>query len=75
MLGIPLVRRVETTLFPELKFCFLLGIPLVRRVETTTLHNNFFLFVLGIPLVRRVETTIIPKGERGEVVLLMGKYF
>ena len=51
-----------------------LGIPLVRRVETTILSPRGQNEALGIPLVRRVETTIIPKGERGEVVLLMGKY-
>ena len=51
-----------------------MGIPLVRRVETTHIGSLLYLSELGIPLVRRVETTIIPKGERGEVVLLMGKY-
>gem|GEM_PF-6040410 len=52
----------------------MLGIPLVRRVETTALFSKGLNYPLGIPLVRRVETTIIPKGERGAVVLLMGKY-
>ena len=51
-----------------------MGIPLVRRVETTPFLPHPQEQELGIPLVRRVETTIIPKGERGEVVLLMGKY-
>ncbi|ERJ65699.1 hypothetical protein HMPREF1553_02062 [Porphyromonas gingivalis F0568] len=43
-------------------------------METTASLTPRSFLVLGIPLVRRVETTIIPKGERGAVVLLMEKY-
>ena len=73
-MGIPLVRRVETTFHRLSTLHVALGIPLVRRVETTLVFFQVTPALLGIPLVRRVETTIIPKGERGAVVLLMGKY-